>query len=268
MKTINTLALIMFVFSLGCDIGNPSDSKSVVDPIFGGKGNLRYDPLTESFLFDGYKDDYFLDINGQVSSEMVFFDDPGSYKLKYPGRYKIALLKGKDTIDSSLTFHKEKNYGSNFVYNTNLQEHGFEEPLYGTLNDGLLGSINPRDGQWWCWKNKDAAIVIDLGAQIFIKSLGFRYYEDIAQKIYPPSSIKISGSYDGEKYMTFFGRSNLEPAPLYFKDQLAVINNNFRYYRIDLFAHNNDNSENAPASYLLLDEVVLKEGTAFPTEQK
>lgn len=258
MKILKIIGILIVVGSMGCT--DKTKIEGVTDPIFEGIGNLRYNPLSESLEFDGYKDDYFLNVKNQVKDELIFFDDPGSFKLEYRGRYNISLLNGKDTVGGPVIFYKDKkNYGSKFTITTNLVNHGFQEPLYGTLNDGLLGSVNPRDGQWWCWENENAAIVIDLGEQLYVGNMSFRYYEDIDQNIYPPSTIKISGSYDGTEFMTFSVKGSFMPAEQYFKYHSVTINNNFRYLRIDLFAQSSDKSPTAAKSYLLIDEIILTE---------
>ena len=260
MKLDKILLIVILLVVIGCTTNENGAVTGPNVPFFDGIGNLRYNPTTQSLDFEGYKKNYFLNIDSQVKDELIFFDDKGSYLLEYPGRYYISLLNGKDTVGVPVTFYKDKNYGSKFIYNTNLTKNGFEEPLFGTLNDGLLGSVNPRDGQWWCWENENAAIVIDLGDQFYIENISFRYYEDIDQNIFAPSSIKLSGSYDGIDFTTFSIKSNFMPADYYFKKYEVPVNNNFRYYRVDLFAHSTDKSETASKSYLLVDEIFLKEG--------
>jgi hypothetical protein len=261
------LLFFIILISILASCQNQKSVDKKITPIFGGLGNLQYDAVNQKLVFDGYKDDYFLTIKSQIKEEMIFFDDPGTYKLEYPGYHTLSLLKDRSPVAESITFHKSDNAASAYTINTNLQKHGFDFPLYGRLNDGWSGADNPYDGQWWCWKNKDAAIVVDTGEEnTFVTKIKFRYFEDPEKKIFPPNSISISGSFDGINYKTFFVRSSFIPSNLYYTNVEASVNNNFRYYRIDLFAHSTDKSENAAPSYLLIDEVFFTEGK--PTFEK
>ena len=73
------------------------------------------------------------------------------------------------------------------------------------LTDGLIGSLNFRDGRWMGFSGTDAVIEIDLGKKQVISAVTINFYEYPNAWIMLPSSVSIAVSADGETWNEFPG---------------------------------------------------------------
>nr|WP_319397687.1 GH92 family glycosyl hydrolase [uncultured Carboxylicivirga sp.] len=69
-----------------------------------------------------------------------------------------------------------------------------------TLIDGKLGSNNYRDGLWTGTNDKKFNAVIDLGTKKKISQVTINFTQNTGSWIFPPKSITILGSNDGENF--------------------------------------------------------------------
>nr|WP_321411319.1 GH92 family glycosyl hydrolase [uncultured Carboxylicivirga sp.] len=73
-------------------------------------------------------------------------------------------------------------------------------PGIQTLIDGKLGSNNYRDGLWTGTNDEKFEAIIDLGKKKKISQVSVNFTQNTGSWIFPPKSITISGSNDGENF--------------------------------------------------------------------
>jgi hypothetical protein len=68
------------------------------------------------------------------------------------------------------------------------------------LIDGIRGGTDFRTGSWQGWRGKDVELVVDLGKEQAITTVGISCLEEIKSWIWFPSSIDIFISHDGTNF--------------------------------------------------------------------
>jgi hexosaminidase len=68
------------------------------------------------------------------------------------------------------------------------------------LVDGIMGSIDFRDGHWQAVQGKDMTMIIDLGKDTLIRSVSTQWYMYSNAWIFVPERIEIWGSKEGESW--------------------------------------------------------------------
>jgi hypothetical protein len=68
------------------------------------------------------------------------------------------------------------------------------------LIDGIRGGADFRTGSWQGWRGKDVELVVDLGKEQAITTVGISCLEEIKSWIWFPSSIDIFISHDGTNF--------------------------------------------------------------------
>lgn len=69
-----------------------------------------------------------------------------------------------------------------------------------TLTDGKFGGNNWGNGRWLGLLNKPVEVVLDLGKEVEIHTVGFSSIEDKGSGVYFPDKVRISISDDGKKF--------------------------------------------------------------------
>lgn len=70
----------------------------------------------------------------------------------------------------------------------------------GGLTDGILGTLDFRDGHWQGFQGEDLAFVIDLAAPQTISHVGLNFFQYNNAWIFAPVQLEISGSQDGIRF--------------------------------------------------------------------
>ncbi len=104
----------------------------------------------------------------------------------YPEIFEIPLSVHK-ALGQSVT--------STEVYSQHFSAGGFE-----ALSDGFLGSLNFKDGRWQGYQGTDLRFEINFGYPRPITEVGAHFYQGSNAWIFPPESISISSSLDGQTF--------------------------------------------------------------------
>lgn len=103
-----------------------------------------------------------------------------------------AFKKGKpygDPISSSYSIHKGLN--SKVDYSEEWNE-WYKAGGYYALNDGKLGSLNFRDGNWQGFWGNDLSIEMDFGGDIEVQSINANFYQYSNAWIMAPKSLSVT----------------------------------------------------------------------------
>lgn len=68
------------------------------------------------------------------------------------------------------------------------------------LTDGVLGTVDFRDGHWQGYQDKDLEVVIDLGAPKWVEGFGVNFYQYINAWIFAPVAVEFLVSEDGKNF--------------------------------------------------------------------
>lgn len=80
----------------------------------------------------------------------------------------------------------------------------------GALVNGVSGSSERYgDAEWLGFEGKDFSAIIELGELVAVSSLGLRFFNAPGQWIYPPKTVTVDVSEDGQTYF-LAGRENLD----------------------------------------------------------
>ena len=129
--------------------------------------------------------------------------------LAYP--YKKPFLLERSTLLEVMAFKNSDIYGD--VFKTDLIHHKAlgNQPTYTNtyssyypaggdlgLVDGLIGTLNFRDGRWQGFAGEDLCVKIDLGKPSVVTSLKMNFYEYPNAWIMLPKSVGLQVSTDGK----------------------------------------------------------------------
>ncbi|MEI6455235.1 MAG: family 20 glycosylhydrolase, partial [bacterium] len=112
------------------------------------------------------------------------------------GLYVDGKLKEK-LLEMPVMFHHA--IGKKLTY---LTDYSYRYPASGkgSLNDGLRGSVNHRDGFWQGYLGNDLEVIIDLGKEMPVVSVQMNYLQNQKSWIFLPSLVEYSLSPDGKKW--------------------------------------------------------------------
>jgi hexosaminidase len=128
----------------------------------------------------------------------------GPFEIKKNGIIRAGLIvEGKlkeKTVDLPLLFHLA--IGKHVKYFTHYSN---RYPAAGpeTLNDGLRGSIDHRDGLWQGFLGNDLDVILDLGKVMPVNTIQMNFLQNQRNWIFLPVVVEYSLSSDGKKYHSF-----------------------------------------------------------------
>ena len=172
----------------------------------------------------------------EVTSASNLYNGP--FVIKQNGLIRAGLF-----VDGQL---KEKTIEVPFLYH-----HAIGKPVMfitkysprypgsgnGTLNDGLKGSVNHRDGMWLGYHGTDMELIIDLGKEMPVNSVQANFLQNQRSWIFLPEVVEYSLSPDGKKYHSVNDVNNkispkLEQAVIQPFNQLFMVNTTARFIRV------------------------------------
>jgi len=138
------------------------------------------------------------------------------------GMFIDGKLKEKLT-ETPIIFHK--GIGKKVTYLTEYSNR-YPGSGNGSLNDGLRGSINHRDGYWQGFLGNDMVVIIDLGKEIPVNSVQTNFLQNQKSWIFLPTLVEYSLSPDGKKYHSINEVLNTIPAK---QEQIFIQPFNFQF---------------------------------------
>ena len=148
---------------------------------------------------DGIDLRYTLDGNEPTASSNAFAD---VVAIEKSGTFKAISFEGNEAVSSpvQLVFNLHKAAGKKITLaNTPAEKYSGNGP--GSVINGVAGS-NERYGgaEWLGFEGKDFEAVIDLGTETSFSKISARFFNGKGQWIYPPKSVAIAISNDGENF--------------------------------------------------------------------
>ena len=135
------------------------------------------------------------------------------YGNEYRQAFIIHKAAGKKVI-SRFAPAKDHNPGSDFA-----------------LVDGIEGSENSDDNNWFGFSGNDLDAVIDFDRPVEISSFGINFINNPRARIYPPSSLSFSVSNDGMVFRNVASKDSFENKRL-LKIRMDIASLKARYVRV------------------------------------
>lgn len=112
----------------------------------------------------------------------------------------LVEVGGKVIDRATATFNINKATGKQISF-VDQPEPSYSKGGAMALVNGIIGSTNRyTDNEWLGWAGKDFDAVIPFGVPTDVNKLSLRFFNAASSWVYPPSSLKVLGSTDGQNF--------------------------------------------------------------------
>jgi hexosaminidase len=218
-------------------------------------------------------DGYYVNMKSENESLPIFYTTDGSQPTISSKKYSSPVHLTSSKVIKSASFENGK-----LVSNVNEMDFNFHlgvgrdislvDPPHKNYSSGgkeaLINGIQADskvfgDGEWLAWSGKNLKGTIDLGEEQQISEVSTRFFNARGSWIYPPKSVSISVSLDGDTF------ESLEPI-IKFKEETVIsikqkISKKARYLKIEVENFGiipvGTPGEGSP-SWLFVDEIMIE----------
>jgi hypothetical protein len=113
--------------------------------------------------------------------------------------YCVAVKSGYEDSKKVHATFRHSNMNMQMVYSTTY-DNQYTGGGKNALIDGIRGGSDFRTGAWQGWRGQDVELIVDLGKERPISTVGISCLEEIKSWIWFPSSIEVLISHDGVSY--------------------------------------------------------------------
>ena len=139
----------------------------------------------------------FIPFISSADSAWIPEKSPVYYDMSQSGTLE-SRTKGCNLVVKT-EFHISKSTAKPISYSTPPSQYYNTDPDF-TLVNGIKADLPRRNNQWNAWSGEDVEITIDLLSIQEIQQVEIGYLQDVANWIWLPEEITITGSANGKKY--------------------------------------------------------------------
>jgi hypothetical protein len=245
MKNVSVFILMAFLWSCGA---------GEVEMVYNLTPELQvsWDKVNGQLIFPSPGGGRMLVQESRGDSDTIDISSVGYVDLRIPGKYSFYLTENGKKVGNTIQVERMIHDG----INNGIVTHTSTDAPHnrkGILNDGIAGAEDITAGEWAGWKNKNAVIEYEFIEDQPVTYVSLRYRDDLENNIYPPSTIDIEGSVDGEHWVKMVSRNIEAPGYPITVEQLPIVGT-FKKIRINV---GNYTTSKEYVSWLLIDEIFV-----------